>query len=466
MRVNRAFLAVAGANFVSSVAVNSEALYRRASSDCNPNVFTSPVGLDFDMHCGENQIGWDLHPVGANPGGTLSGNSITDCMNDCATIEPLCYGTVFDVTTGTCWFKNSTFSYQPNIVVQDKNSHLAVPRSSEIEPLDTDCPYKNGSVQSSNDENFTVHCSQDILGADYSPSNAPIIGKPYHATSLSDCMNKCSTSEPLCEGVAFNPGMGNGFANCYPKFNNGKPFSFITNWASSNKPEIRHSAVAKLPSIPFDCKDSQIVNSGNGTAFTLSCNQDRVSSDITNYHDTSLESCIDTCEQYTKTKCEAVIFDTKMTSGFQNCYLKGNIGTPADGREGYIFAMPSSAMKKKSEAWIAGPVVGGVAVLVLLGAGWWYFQRRRKRQAQAQVYASIKPDENNGNQARDAYGNVDYKYQHQQGHQTPQFVPEGAVWQEEHQEPAYELDPEPARQEMPATQTESVELPAHHSPTK
>src|ERR1700761_3386318 len=111
-------------------------------------------------------------------------------MNQCSFEVPLCYGTVFSAGDNVCWFKNNTFTYQANKVSNDSLSTLAVPKAGALNSLNTDCPYKNGSLQtSSSSENFTIHCNADIVGNAYSPISIPEPGaQAWHATSMAECM--------------------------------------------------------------------------------------------------------------------------------------------------------------------------------------------------------------------------------------------------------------------------------------
>lgn len=373
-------------------------------------------------------------------------------------MKPLCFGTVFVLDTATCWFKNDTFIFQQSAVQQTTNSHLAIPQKSEPQPLDTDCPFRNGSTEtSSKNENFTIHCNQDILGADYNPRNAPIAGAPFHATSLSDCMNQCSTAETLCTAVAYNPGLGEGFANCYPKFFTGTP-SFIKKGSANDTADILHSAVAKLPNIPFQCENGQTATSSNGTSFTLKCNQDQPNNDLAQFHTTDLQSCLSSCEDFTDGNCIAVIFDTSMASGFQNCYLKNGVGAPDTNKNGYIFAKRGDISSGSgSKAWIAGPVVGGIAGIALIGAGWWFY-KRRQRQARDKAATEAQAEKNKGLQYNGTYNQVDYKYQQQQGnYRWPLQADEASTWPQ--QMPITELDAPDVSHELPTAQSESVEMP-------
>lgn len=178
---------------------------RRADPSC-PDNFQTISGLDFDMHCSQNQPGWDLVPRDGGAPITTQEDSMADCMKRCATQRPLCFGVAYDYVDGTCWFKNETYTYQSAFASTSNNTHLAVARKSELQGYSQTCQYRNGSTQTDNGLPFTIHCKQDIVGADYVPWASPALNGLFHATSLGNCMDICTKAQDLCEGVAYNPG--------------------------------------------------------------------------------------------------------------------------------------------------------------------------------------------------------------------------------------------------------------------
>lgn len=408
------------------------------------------------------------------------------CMDRCSTIRPLCYGIAFNHDDGTCWFKNKTFTYQSAAATESTDTHLAVARRSDLQGYATDCPYNNGTVHEINGANFTVHCNQDILGADYCPMEA--LNCLYHTDSLDDCMNLCTTSITQCSGVVWNPDMKKGFGNCYPKFNITAGFVARNNENTING--ISHSAILNYPKIRDTCVSAKVLASSNGTGYTLTCDQDRAGNDLTHYHDTNLTSCIDTCEQYTVGTCVGVVFDTKMESGFENCYLKSGIGTPNPNREGYILALKGGTVKSGnstdgsgdnsgndnngndnnsnggskglSGGAIAGIVIGVVAGLALIAGAVWFFLRRRK--SQAQKAAPAVPDKHDPHHSGVAYNQLHpghESYKSYNGAYAPPYSQDAKYAQpQQPQDPAYEMESrEPVRQEMPTQDDVRHELP-------
>lgn len=384
-------------------------------------------------------------------------------MDQCSYEIPLCYGTVYDSSAGICWYKNSSYTYDASQITNASFNTLAVPQKGTLTPLDTDCSFNNGSIQASaSGENFTIHCNTDIVGNGYSPSFVPIAGVPgWHVTSLQKCMEKCSESNPYCKGVAYNPGMGNGYVNCYPK-TSAAPDS-LQDSNPSDAVFIRHSAIAQDP--PFisnPCQNTgQSITSSKGTTYGMSCNQNRGGNDFKNVFEPDLKSCLDRCDNETSSDCIGVVFDTEMIAGWNNCYMKNATGTPDSGQDGFIFARRGGATDdddggsgSSSKAWIAGPVIGGVAAIALAGALWWYIQRRRKQAAERAELESKAAADPNGAQYS--------SYDQQQAYQWPQQNHYYA--KEQPHTPAYEMDPQDVRPEMPASQVQPSELPGQTSP--
>lgn len=421
-------------------------------------------------------------------------------MDRCASIRPLCYGIAFNHDDSTCWFKNETFSFQRSAAEDSTEMHLAVARKDDLQGFDTTCPYDNGTVHQENGANFTIHCNQDILGGDYSPSRT--LHGVYHADSLSQCMRLCTEAHSLCTGVSWNPDMKKGYGNCYPKFNFTQ--GYIAS-GESNRNEVMHSAVIKLPQIDDECQDDQALSANNGTGFILSCDTDHSFNDLTQYHTTNLEDCINTCDQYTPSPCVGVIFDTRMTYGFQNCWLKSGIGTP-NNAPGYIFAMKRGTLSNGNGtdnedngnnddnddddngggglpgSASAGIVVGVVGAVALLAAAVFFFWRKRRNQdLSASTAASEKLAGTHSGVAYNPLQDVNVKagYSYNQGaygstSSSPAGAGTGAYMQNDSyggyqrdpkyssnpgEGPSYEMSTQRARQELPGTQVEIHELP-------
>ena len=209
-------------------------------------------------------------------------------------------------------------------------------------------------------------------------------------------MKLCSISHPLCVGVSWNPDMGDGFANCYLKNSQvGTP--------SEYKNFVTHSALWRNDKLNVSCpadttNPSSITNQGK--SFEISCNSGRLGGSNTSYHDTSFNGCVSTCATNSSHNCLGVVYDGSLQGGFSNCYLLNATGEPTSianstfalytPSKDNITAPPPPPSHSSSKAWIAGPVIGAVAIIALLvGFLLW---RRRKRSPEAEnistVYAS------------------------------------------------------------------------------
>jgi hypothetical protein len=174
--------------------------------------------------------------------------------------------------------------------------------------------------------------------------------------------------------------MYSGYGNCYLKNN---PWEYPPDAAL--KYSVTHSARVTpklLGAVDRSCTAGEVQTTFNGNRFEVSCGQERTGREnITSLHEFSAASCMDYCASYTDRICLGVVFDISVQSGFDNCYLLNGTGN-ADTGANATFAklLRDSDNSHSSDAWIAGPVLGGVValLLVIVGLLWW---RRRRRQS-------------------------------------------------------------------------------------
>ena len=334
------------------------------------------------MHCDTNIPNYDF----TDPTSLVT-DDVYACMAQCSVARPECYGVAFNVPDGFCYLKKEGIG-NSTLLTGDIATHsaLVIP-TSQLSSTDTSCPFTSSSLQSTdNGMQFDIECGQDILGGDYCPTGNSSC--PFHASSLGECMALCSQSHPLCSGVSFNPDMIVGYANCYPK-NNLASQAFTTHTGF-----VIHSAVAKITNGTSNCTDQARV-SASGKSYTTNCNQNQAGNDLTVYHDTSLDRCLDTCATWTSGSCIGVVFDAHMDLGWQNCYLKNGTSTPQYNTSA-TFALLSnstssaSSSSSSSKAWIAGPVVGGIVVLALLAGFFIWMKRRKARQYAAPFNSNLR----------------------------------------------------------------------------
>ena len=210
-------------------------------------------------------------------------------------------------------------------------------------------------------------------------------------------MELCSQTHPLCKAVTYNPDMGEGYGNCYPKSD------FSTSGYLSN-PTTHMAVAANLPTLNSSCTNGSVYTAPNNEQFTVSCNDNRAWNDLIQVHSANLSHCIDSCASYsnaTTGDCVAVVYDSTLNSGWQNCWLKsangvastlvgnhyalkvGNVPTNTNGSStgnSTSTGSNSASSNSSSKAWIAGPVVGGIVGIALISAGILYFLRRNKSE--------------------------------------------------------------------------------------
>ncbi|KAF7505730.1 hypothetical protein GJ744_000496 [Endocarpon pusillum] len=350
---------------------------KRDLSTCSPDQYIAPVGLEFELHCNQDLRNGDMVPG--------PGQNLTSCMNSCSLSRPRCYAVVFDSSTKTCYFNDNTTN-SDNLVGKDGDTVAIVNALQLAIPSDLECPSQTTKLHNTTSGMiFEILCDLDMAYADYCPSSTATC--PTHTDTLGECMERCSQARPLCQGVSWNPDMIMGYANCYLKNRD----------ASGGTPRtadgfVVHSASADLEQTPVDstCPTNLTYMANNGNDFKISCYEARTgTSNITAYHDASLDGCINTCADHKGENCVGVIFDYSMESGFENCYLLNTTGFPEKGVKSHIALFSnstsatstttSSTHRSSSKAWIAGPVVGAVLTLLALGFFFWRRSQRRNR---------------------------------------------------------------------------------------
>lgn len=410
---------------------------REVDTTCSASTFTAPDGLQFEVFCNQSlNAGID----GGNFGVTTEA-SWEGCMTTCSWSRPRCYSVTFNrefpvsfqicfceagaahalrilpsVTTfsslphklwlsthllisscshrryllpstpitctteslrlGSCWLKNMTNTVKS--AVGGAHSAIVTP-GAQLAALNTTCPYANNSMQiSSGGLEFKIDCRNDQPYGDYVPT-----GDDYgiHTDTLEECMEKCTEAIPLCRLLTWDPSQISGYANCYLKDHpGGLP-------AQPEEPLITHSAFAQLDatSVNTTCPtNTTFVSATNLKTFNINCNQYNDGSNATAIHTKNVNSCMDKCAA--NSTCVGVAFDSLLGDGFQNCHLKTAIGVSSS-VSSYFFATlsgrapnstsPSSSSHKKSQGWIAGPVVGAVVALAIIAALVWCWRRRK-----------------------------------------------------------------------------------------
>ncbi|KAJ4362970.1 hypothetical protein N0V83_010087 [Neocucurbitaria cava] len=384
---------------VATSALVAEPIYSRDlevrdATKC-PDSYTSKNGLNFTTYCDQNNPFNDAQDPFNSP-------SMQDCMEHCSRYwgnGEGCFGVVWVGDTGDCWLRNSSTS-TANLKSETGN-YAALIQNGDMNPFDESCPNSDLSVNSLpgvEGIQYTTHCGKVIGGYDACfsgyPScwDSPYVGF-YHTESLEECLEICIDQHPLCRAVSWNPGLEIGFANCWPK--TGFPETLTD---PSTKQGVLHSAtITQIDTIDSNCPSKTTYSATGNKNFDIHCGQLNTGTNITNLHTQNITACMDACATNDQ-KCVGVLFDSTLQGGYKNCYLQNSTAVITD-QASATYALlsgsnipsstgtgsgsgnnnSSSSGGSKSKAWIAGPVIGAIAALAILGFAlfWW---RRRKAQ--------------------------------------------------------------------------------------
>jgi hypothetical protein len=343
---------------------------------------------------------------------------MADCMEHCSRFWGIgegCFGVVWTEAKGNCWIRNSTTgtaNLRPEVT-----AHSALVIDDEMKGVDTKCPAPDASVHDLSGVDgmgYTMNCNKVISGFDtcFSGFPKPCLDAPYrgffHTNTMEECIRICVDQQPLCKGVSWSPDLKIGFANCWPKTG----FSDGALQSPGQKQGVIHSAtITRIDPVDTKCPEKKTYTSNAGKAknnFDIKCGQVSSGSNMTMLHRQNITSCMDACAS-SEQKCVGVVFDSGLAGGFKNCYLQNTTNTVSDLASATYAAMSSStsgdsssgsgagsgsgnsdnSSSSSSKAWIAGPVIGGIAAIALLAflAFWW-----RKRKGQSAHNATIEKD--------------------------------------------------------------------------
>ncbi|KAF2019291.1 hypothetical protein BU24DRAFT_418879 [Aaosphaeria arxii CBS 175.79] len=387
---------------------------RQEKSIC-PDSYTSPNGLRFATHCNK-RITLDADAT------SIVMDNVVHCMNHCSRYwgdGEGCYGLSWREADHKCYLQTSAIlGITADNMTSDEGFHSAVVNPEDMKPLPSECPGENMSTHDfGNGLTYTLHCDKKIDGYDtcwegYSDCK----GKPYigyhHTTSLQECLELCIKERPLCRAVMYNPTLEIGYANCWPKT------GWTTDSLKTPKAATVHSAViSSIEQIDTKCPEGNVVKNDE-TTWDVQCGKFSSGTNLTSVHAQNITGCIDACAN-NGNGCVAVMFDSSLEFGYQNCYLQNTTSfisakaevtyavqagvslptstpspssssssspsvAPASGASPGAENSPPPAENNTnggspSKAWIAGPVAGGVVGLALIGVGLFWWRRRRSR---------------------------------------------------------------------------------------
>lgn len=331
--------------------------------------------------------------------------SMKDCMDHCSrywntAVGEGCFGVVWIEKDGECWIRNSTTSAKP--LTPEAGTHSALVVKGNMDGFDTTCPGQDQSVNTLSGIDglkYTLNCGKVISGFDvcFSGYNSACWDTPYkgyyHTKTLDECLRICVDQHPLCKGVSWSADLAIGFANCWPK--TGFPDGGLP--SPGAKQGVIHSAtITQLDSIDRSCPSNKNYKvQGTNKNFEVHCNQLNAGTNMTSLHTQNITSCMDACAKNNQ-GCIGVVFDSALTSGFKNCYLQNSTNTISDNPSATYAALTSGSTGSgggsgsgsndsgsSSKAWIAGPVLGGIAAIGLIAFAIFWFRRRKAQQGSA-----------------------------------------------------------------------------------
>ncbi|KAF2838768.1 hypothetical protein M501DRAFT_1031826 [Patellaria atrata CBS 101060] len=392
------------------------AIRQSSGSACGLNsTFESYVGQRFTTFC---ETDADTFNIGEPIPGI---ESLEICADKCSDSFYPCYGAVYSPLTKNCWQKTGPITQPYFSFNDDRQVAVADPAQLELSGDNFACGLDDGSIFTTDDGmKFEIKCGFDLPGNSLCPSNSAACES--HAQTLEECMDYCANSQPLCVGAVWGDPQeyAVGFSNC-----------FLKNDTSSrvvSRPGMFHFAKAVLD-IPDDgnCEDGDTytTSGNNAVKFELKCDTKAANADVIDaIHKDNRGDCFDACAA-SDDDCMSAMFDSTLESGFKNCYLLSSSGRRSNA-PGYVFASisqrsrqnpngtsssdsdsstPSSGASadsqtnsadsntnlssSSSKAWIAGPVIGVIVVLVALAGV--IFWRRRRKAREAELLAHQAP---------------------------------------------------------------------------
>lgn len=352
-------------------------------------IIQSIYGLNYTIYCGLDVVGYDAHGEDQI--------SLEGCIERC-TAWPSS-GFVYAFGYQDCYCKNSeisvgTLSTPASNQKPDVTAGIANLSQLQVSIQQTLCPYPNLSTQSSqNGMQFKILCGTDVTGSDFGPwiSEMPTRQtSPYtygiHVDNFTECIRMCAHSHPLCRGVGFAP-IGIGYVNCILRNTtriSGGAYTY----------PVQAAVLIDLPEISKQkCLRGATISSANAKSFVTFCNDFRPNANISLSHELKLEDCIMNCATYETVggpPCVGVMFDDGFEGGWENCYLKSDIGQ-GQTISNYTLAVLTSLAANVSEAvmlpkpenprnkaWISEPVISGVSlVLIVLALMLWKYPTTR-----------------------------------------------------------------------------------------
>lgn len=379
--------------------------------------YSSKNGLNFTLYCEINNPFNDAF----SPAVPNIANK-EDCMELCSRYwgnGEGCFGMVFVAASNECWIRNSNTS-TANFEAKEGHFSALLTSNDEMTGYATACPNTDLSVNTLSGIDgleYTTHCGKVINQQDLCFSGYPCLDQPYygfhHTETLEECLRVCVSSHPLCRAVSWNPGLQIGFANCWLK--TGFPSDAIVD-PRTNMGVLHSATITQIDPVDRNCPSSNTYAAAGNKNFDIHCGQLNQGSNITSVHTQNVTACMDACAASDQ-KCVGILFDSTLAGGFNNCYLQNTTSvisdqasatyavlsnaalpsssaSPGSGSGSGSSSGGSSSSSSSSKAWIAGPVVGGLGGLAIIGAALFFWRRRKANRAVGGAHAPVEKHEN------------------------------------------------------------------------
>lgn len=309
-----------------------------------------------------------------------------------------CFAIVYAAKDGNCWMKNSSVETSDMTDFAESHKlHVAFPDRTQLDSLNTDCPAEDLSSHTLGLIDYTVHCDREVLDntnvcwQGYGDCNPKAYDGFYHATSLEECLDYCINEHPLCQAVSYSPDLRLGYPNCWPKAQVPEPLHKPASGSIVHSAVIRHT---DRHLINTTCSDEPTYKAPGDKHYATHCGGYNTGVNITSVHTQNATACLDACASSNQS-CIAVTFDPTLLGGYRNCYLQ-NTTNIIDKHPSSMYAFLSDAPTSSSDpgvlptdkssnngastsskAWVAGPVIGGLATVAIIVFAILWWRRRR-----------------------------------------------------------------------------------------
>lgn len=285
---------------------------------CADNASQGQIYDGFVISCGVDYYGGDIS--------NLQTDTFTACIDACSNTAG-CVDVSFLGTT--CYLKNRLTQSSDNVNVWTATKQGAASGSPSVTSVNSGLTCAPGDITKSyttSKDTYDIHCNMDYYGGDL---------KSTQTSTFEECIAACELADS-CIDVSYLVG------TCYMK-------NFLTTLTPANNvwTAVLKSALdtsSKTDSSTLSCvnnkDDGRVYMAQSGAKYQIACGIDYYGGDLSFTTVTTLESCIEECDN------TASCVDVAYTGG--GCYLKSSL-TPAVGNPNVIGAkqyavQPSSSL--------------------------------------------------------------------------------------------------------------------------